>query len=110
MEAHFILGFEKFDLICTALISSLPHFWLLAGKETVFHEQTVYPISMVQTDSSRSERGRKVKHRELLGESRLIGHNSFSMRGPSETESGSNPLKISRLWSLFLMYAKAAHI
>ncbi len=77
VEAHFILGFEKFDLICTALISSLPHFWLLAGKETVFHEQTVYPISMVQTDSSRSERGRKSKAqgatlRKLLDRSQFI--------------------------------------
>ncbi len=54
--------------------------------------------------------GGKVKHRKLLGESGLIGLNSFSMRGPSETESGRNPVKLSRLWSLFLMCAEAAHI
>lgn len=64
-EAYFILGFDTFDLTCKVLIPSLPHFWLLvAGKGTVFQEQTVHPSSMVQIDSSRTERGRKSKAQE----------------------------------------------
>lgn len=80
------MGFDKLDLICTVLILSLPHFWLLAGKETVFQEQAVLWCRQIAAEL---RGGGKVKHRKLLRESCLIGHNLFSREGRAKRRAGT---------------------
>ncbi len=67
----------ELHLICMMLLSSLPHFWLLAGKDFM-------SVFMMQRDSSWSERRQWSK---AEGKSYSQGHNSLSMRGESETKS-----------------------
>ncbi len=69
------------------------------------HREKSYPISNEQTKSGWSERGGKVKCRELYRKSYTLGHISVSIGRSSGTRSSHDPMKrpwIREKWSAYL--------